>query len=149
MPTRQEILRTFEINNATLFGGRLQVPEIMVRRMGDLGRWYEPQQRYPRGLLVLSSSGHHIGGWRATLLHEQIHIAVPLEENDYHGALFLAEANRVGVLIGAELCEIEDGWMWPSHHLHLEEIEGNILDEDGGAEQRVRHSRGRRRLRGR
>lgn len=138
MPTKAEIVRTFEIYNATLFGGRLELPDILVRRMNDCARWYEPEpdMRHTdkpgrtRGLLVISSSALHRMTWRGTLLHEMIHIAVPEHENDFHGPLFTAECNRVGVLIGLEPVDVHDAWNWPAHHLDHEEDDPNILDEE-------------------
>jgi hypothetical protein len=134
---KPEIERAFEMYNAVLFGGRLQLPAIMVRRMIDCARWYEPEPEwadsdkphYGLGLLVMSMSADHKGTWRATLLHEMVHMAVPGDEADHHGPVFTAECNRVGALIGIEHVEIEDSWCWPSHHLNLEPYETNILDD--------------------
>ncbi len=141
---KPEIERVFEMYNAVLFGGRLQLPNIMVRRMGDCARWYEPEperdvgrlepdyyaQNPGLGLLVMSSTAHHKMTWRSTLLHEMVHMAVPVDENDHHGPVFTAECNRVAAIIGLEPCDISDSWCWPAHHLDLEEDEPNILDED-------------------
>lgn len=139
MPKRADILRTFEMYNAVLFGSRIQVPDVMVRRMGDCARWYAPELDMhdsdkpgrTRGLLILSSSALHKMTWRGTVLHEMIHMIVGLDdENDYHGQLFTAECNRVGVQIGLEPVDVHDAWNWPAHHLDLEEDDSNILDED-------------------
>lgn len=132
---KSEIERVFDTYNAVLFGGRLQLPDIMVRRMADCARWYEPEldhspPKYTQGLLVMSSTALHRMTWRSTLLHEMCHMAVPEHENDHHGPLFTAECNRVGSLIGLDECDISDSWCWPAHHLDIEEAEANILDED-------------------
>lgn len=139
---KPEIERVFEMYNAVLFGGRLQLPNIMVRRMRDCARWYEPEPQRDRGdyvdshnlglgLLILSSTAFHKFTWRATLLHEMIHMAVPVEDIDPHGPLFVAECNRVADVIGLDHVEPEDAWNWPSHHLDDEPAdEQNILDED-------------------
>lgn len=141
---KAEIERVFETYNAVLFGGRLQLPNIMIRRMKACAVWYEPEPERDKdrlepdyyasnpglGLLILSSSAKHHMTWRASLLHEMIHMAVPVEENDYHGKIFLAECNRVGLLIGLEPCELEDAWNWPAHHLDVEDgAEINILED--------------------
>jgi hypothetical protein len=141
---KPEIERVFEMYNAVLFGGRLHLPNIMVRRMRDCARWYEPEPERDEdrllegynamhtglGLLIVSSTAHHRMTWRATVLHEMVHMAVGgIEEPDPHGPLFVAEANRVARLIGLEECIIEDAWNWPAHHLDLLEDEQNILDE--------------------
>jgi hypothetical protein len=116
MPRKADIVRTFEEYNFLLFGGRLTLPDIMVRKMKrDYARWYEPDGTHPAGLLVLDSSRHQ-WTWRSTLLHEMCHIAVP-EDSDEHGSAFIAEANRVGAIIGLEPCDPGSGWTWPSHAL--------------------------------
>lgn len=139
MPTKAEIARTFEMYNAVLFGGRLQVPNIMVRRMRDCARYYWPEpgrdkgeyssETLRMGLLVISSTVHHKMTWRASLLHEMAHMAVIEDENDDHGPLFTSECNRVGVLIGLDFVEIEESWNWPAHHLGLVDSDQNILED--------------------
>lgn len=97
--------------------------------MRDLGCWHEPGPKYPTGLLVLASGQKHPMSWRATLVHELLHIAVPDYEADDHGPLFLAEANKVGKLLGLDECEPCDAWVWPSHNGSWEPPpDANILD---------------------
>lgn len=113
---RTEVVKTFHEYNHLLFGGRLQEPDITVRKLKtDLARWHEPVGEWPAGLLVMNSALRHPWTWRATLLHELIHIAVP-EDDDTHGTLFTAECNRIGELLGLESCDVSDAWNWPNHH---------------------------------
>lgn len=126
------IRKAFVFYNERLFGGRLTEPKFRACFMkNDWARWYEPREDLPAGLMVLSTQRHPFS-WRATLVHEMIHMAVPLTDADHHGPLFLAEANRVGALLGLEECDITDAWYWPRHHeaaTPLDDSEASILDD--------------------
>ncbi len=129
-----DIQAAFDAYNIQLFGGRLTQPRILVRNMKtDLARWYTPDAGRPRGCIVLAGNKRHPGGWRASLVHEMVHVAIAEEENDDHGPLFTAECNRVGAILGVEPCEVWDSWNWPSHHEDVEPADGssaNFMDED-------------------
>lgn len=126
------IRKAFDFYNQKLFGGRLSMPKFRVCRMtNDYARWYAPSEELPAGLLVMSSCRHPFS-WRVTLVHELIHMAVPLTDADHHGPLFTAEANRVGALLGLEECDLTESWYWPRHHevaTPLDDSEASILDD--------------------
>ncbi len=130
---RADVVKTFHEYNHLLFGGRLQEPDIMIRRMRhDLARWYEPDGAHPAGLLIINPAMKHPWTWRSTLCHEMIHIATP--DDEAHGAIFTAECNRVGGLIGLEPCDVSDSWNWPGHHAVVVPLDGTVFgwenDED-------------------
>jgi hypothetical protein len=122
---RADVVKTFHEYNEILFGGRLQEPDVILRRMKtDLARWYSPDGAYPAGLLVLNTGLRHPMTWRSTLLHEMIHIATPEDED--HGTAFTVECNRVGGLIGLEPCDVSDSWNWPGHHELVVPLDGTV-----------------------
>lgn len=125
-PGKRELQEQFRVFNADFFGGRLPDVPVVWRRMSAFGCAYSPCKRYPHGHIALSTSlwpynPDAKSGWRGTLAHEMIHIALDgkgvdeFEHGDvaFHGPRFAAECNRIGGLLGLRPVDEAEAWHWP------------------------------------
>ena len=122
LPSKQEVYATSAFYSKAFFGGVLR-PAIHWCRMRNYGDCFEPEGKYPYGLIRLSTMLPRRVSWHGVLLHEHIHcyldILYPHVDEwehgtvPYHGKVFQAECNRIGAALGLPEVSLEECWGWP------------------------------------
>lgn len=121
-PSIAEVRQSYAVLNKTLFGGVLPAQTALRwQRMRWNGDCEEPNERYPYGLIRLSTMMEVTCGWLGILLHEMVHLYMFMlyphvdewDQFDWHGQQFCDVCNHVARQLDWPEVEVEDCWNWP------------------------------------